>query len=192
MLSDMFDKRVLVLGVGNTLYGDDGFGPAVAERLVEKRPLPCRRPAVGKRVPAGEWVLPDDVLVADVGTSVREVLFDLLLSEKRPEKVIIIDAVDEPGRRPGEVFELPIDRIPANKIADFSLHQFPTVMLLHELEEYANLDVVVIAAQVVEMPRSVAAGLSESMDEAVRDACRLVCRHAVVLPDAHPTEVTVP
>ena len=33
-IADAHAKRTLVLGVGNVLYGDDGFGPAVA-RLIE-------------------------------------------------------------------------------------------------------------------------------------------------------------
>jgi hydrogenase maturation protease len=53
MISEMLNKRVLVLGVGNVLFGDDGFGPAVANAL------------------ADQCVLPADVLVADVGTSGR-------------------------------------------------------------------------------------------------------------------------
>lgn len=152
----MPNKRVLVLGVGNVLFGDDGFGPAVAKDLADQSAFPA------------------DVLVADVGTSVREVLFDLLLSEKRPERIIIIDAVDETTRRPGDVFELPVRGIPARKTNDFSLHQFPTVCLLDELQQHGGTEIRVIATQVARIPDEVGPGLSEPVRRAVREASMLV------------------
>jgi len=83
---DYYRKALLVLGVGNPLFGDDGFGPAVAEEL-ERR----------GRVPSFAAVL-------DVGTGVREILFDLILSTERPKEVVIVDALDC-SREPGEVFK---------------------------------------------------------------------------------------
>ena len=63
MIAKIFDKSVVVFGCGNILYGDDGFGPAVIKHLQENYPLPA------------------DVLVLDVGTSIRDILFDLVLSD---------------------------------------------------------------------------------------------------------------
>ena len=83
--SDDIYRDVLVLGCGNILFGDDGFGPCVVEYL--KR---CVE-------------LPENVSVINAGTSVRGILFDLILSPQRPKKIIVIDAVDT-KRKPGEVF----------------------------------------------------------------------------------------
>jgi len=91
MIGQLFEKSILVFGCGNILFGDDGFGPAVVNHLKEK------------------YSLPDDVLVMDVGTSIRDILFDLALSEKKPKKIIVFDAVDYPDRKPGEVFEIPVE-----------------------------------------------------------------------------------
>ena len=130
----MFEKRVLIFGCGNILWGDDGFGPAVISRLNET------------------YNLPPDVLARDVGTSIRDILFDLALSETKPRKLIIVDAVEYPDRVPGEVFEIPVEGIPEKKTSDFSLHQFPTVNLLQEIKEHTGVKVKVIVAQTQEIP----------------------------------------
>ena len=98
-ISDIRDRRILVLGCGNILFGDDGFGPRVAEELLKHDHLP------------------EDVGVIIAGTSVRTILFDIILSDKKPEKIIIIDAVDA-GKIPGEIFELSIEKIPEKKMDD--------------------------------------------------------------------------
>jgi coenzyme F420 hydrogenase subunit delta len=154
MTGSMFEKRVLIFGCGSILWGDDGFGPAVVSRLTENHPLP------------------PDVLVLDVGTGVRDILFDLALSDTKPQKLIIVDAVDYPDRAPGEVFEIPVEGIPATKTADFSLHQFPTVNLLQELKDHTGIDVKIIVGQIQEIPEEVKPGLSETMEGAVAAACR--------------------
>jgi len=99
-------KRTLVLGCGNWLFGDDGFGPAAIEYLIE------------------HYEIPNDVYAMDVGTGVRKLLFTLSLSPDRPEQIIIVDAVDK-GRAPGEVFELQLEDLPLEKAEDFSLHLVP-------------------------------------------------------------------
>ena len=145
---DVISRDVLVLGCGNILFGDDGFGPCVAEYLKN-------------------WVeLPKNVSVINAGTSVRGILFDLILSPQRPKKIIVIDAVDT-KRKPGEVFNLNIDEFPLNKIDDFTLHEMPTSNLLKELKEFCNVDVVVVAAQVEQIPEAVSPGLSNVLMESV-------------------------
>ena len=140
--------------------GDDGFGPAVIEAL------------------AGHSRLPEGVQIVDAGTAVRDYLFDyLLLEEGRPETVILVDAVDIAGKRPGEVFSLRPTDIPAAKISDFSLHQFPTVNLLQELEEHTGIQVIVYAVQVEEIPEEIAPGLSEAVAAAVPRACKAILDH---------------
>ena len=57
MIKDLFEKSVLIFGCGNILWGDDGFGPAVIQRLKE------------------HYRLPGNVLAMDVGTSIRDILF---------------------------------------------------------------------------------------------------------------------
>jgi coenzyme F420 hydrogenase subunit delta len=159
MLSEIYHKSVLVFGCGNILLGDDGFGPAVIEHLQEN------------------YALPEDVLALDVGTGIRELLFDLILSDKKPDKIIIADAVDQPGRRPGEVFQMSVADLPAPKIADFSLHQFPTVNMLKELMEHTHIDILILAVQVAEIPVEIRPGLSPAVQAAIPEACRQILRN---------------
>jgi coenzyme F420 hydrogenase subunit delta len=154
MLSDLSSKRILIFGCGNILFGDDGFGPAVVKHLQEN------------------YELPGDVLVQDVGTGIREILFDLALSEKKPDKLIIVDAVDYPDRAPGDVFEISVDGIPAKKTSDFSLHQFPTVNILKELQEETKIAIHIIVAQVAYLPEEVHPGLSAEITRALPEVCR--------------------
>jgi coenzyme F420 hydrogenase subunit delta len=154
MISELFNKSVLIFGCGNILWGDDGFGPAVIQALNER------------------YQLPAEVLALDVGTSIRDILFDLVLSDKKPKKIYIIDAVEYPDRQPGEIFEIPVEGIPAKKISDFSLHQFPTVNMLQELKEHSPIDIKILVGQVEAIPESVQPGLTATMTKAVDTVCQ--------------------
>ncbi|MGW8195003.1 MAG: hydrogenase maturation protease [Desulforhopalus sp.] len=153
----MTKKTTMIFGCGNVIMGDDGYGPAVVNQLNR------------------DDSLPPTVQAVDAGTCVREYLFDYLLSQEgRPERIIILDAVDFPDRIPGEVFYILPDQIPAQKIHDFSLHQFPTVNLLQELAQHTGIDVVILAAQIGFIPEEIAPGLSSAMVEAVTTACEKI------------------
>ncbi len=158
ILSDIPVSRVetAIYGCGNLLFGDDGVGPEVINRLKE-----CE--------------LPDDVLVEDVGTSIRDILFDYLLAPQiAPRRIIIIDAVDYPDRKPGEVFEITPRQVPAAKIHDFSLHQFPTVNMLAELSEATDIEIRVFAVQIQHIPDEVSPGLSVPVSQAVTQVCDMI------------------
>ncbi len=151
------EYATVVFGCGNMLMGDDGFGPAVIEKLNASSTLPVTVAAI------------------DAGTGIREYLFDYLLTaEGRPEELIIHDAVDCNGRRPGEVFELAISAIPSLKISGFSLHQFPTVNLLAELQEHTGVQITLLAAQVEHIPDEISLGLSSSMRHTIPVACEKI------------------
>jgi coenzyme F420 hydrogenase subunit delta len=154
MIRELFKKNTLIFGCGNILWGDDGFGPAVIARLKE------------------HYQLPEDVLALDVGTSIRDILFDLVLSDKKPKKIFIIDAVEYPDRKPGEVFEIPVEGIPEKKTSDFSLHQFPTVNMLQELKEHSPIEIKILVAQIEFIPEEVAPGLTPTMVSAVDATCQ--------------------
>jgi coenzyme F420 hydrogenase subunit delta len=144
-------KHVTVYGCGNILLGDDGFGPAVIEELQKKDDLP------------------PTVLLEDVGTGIREYLFDFILApDTAPSQLIVLDAVDFEHRAAGEVFTITPDAIPAKKIHDFSLHQFPTVNLLQELAEHLGIAVHIIAAQIQYIPDEIQPGLTPTMQDAVK------------------------
>ena len=83
-------KPVLVMGAGNILFGDDGFGPAVIAELEAREDVP------------------DYVHLLDVGSGARNILFIMVISEKVPETIILVDTVLE-GQGPGKVFEIDLE-----------------------------------------------------------------------------------
>ncbi len=155
---DYYQKATLILGCGNILVGDDGFGPVVVDYLTEHY-----------RVPA-------DAAILDVGTGVREILFNIILAEKKPKRIIIIDALDC-NREPGELFTVSIEDIPIKKIHDFSVHQMPTLNMLKELRDLCDVEVVVLAAQPESIPETVQSGLSKQLQEAVPKVSQYIAKN---------------
>lgn len=148
-------KSTIVIGCGNILLGDDGFGPRVIEHLKKN------------------YVIPPKTCVIDAGTGVRKILFDLILSLKKPGKIIIIDAIDK-DKNPGEVFEILLDHIPREKTTDFSLHLAPSINLLKELKDLCQVEVIVLACQPAHIPEEVRPGLSKTLKKKVPDVSRLI------------------
>jgi coenzyme F420 hydrogenase subunit delta len=156
-MPEYLQKSILIFGCGNFLFGDDGFGPAVAEEL------------------ESNYKIPDNVYVLNAELSVREILFNVTLSEIRPDTIIIIDAVDF-GREPGEIFEIDLDDLPENKIDDFSMHQVPTSNLLRELRDICKVNVRILSCQVQKIPEEVEPGLSVIVKEQVPKMCDLIAK----------------
>ncbi|MDD2463532.1 MAG: hydrogenase maturation protease [Desulfobulbus sp.] len=148
--------ELVILGCGNALLGDDGFGPAVIERLEQTG-------------------LPQQVQAIDVGTSVREHLLDYLMAPNlRPSSLIIVDATYLDGQQPGTVSQCRPADLASCKVHDFSLHQFPTVNLLSELQLETGIDVVLLLAQAATVPEEIAPGLTPAMAQAVERATEMI------------------
>ena len=161
MIEEIMNARTIIFGCGNTLFGDDGFGPAVIRRLKEGSSLP------------------EGVAVEDVGTSIGDILFDLAIAPEKPASLWIVDAVRIRGRNPGEVFELEVEDIPREKTADFSMHQFPAINLLKELRSEGGVEVRILAVQSEELPEEVRPGLSQSAETAVDEAVQILRTRAL-------------
>jgi coenzyme F420 hydrogenase subunit delta len=147
--------RVLILGVGNMLFGNDGFGPEVIDYLTR------------------HFAIPEDVYAVDVGTGARKVLFTISLSETRPQEIVIVDAVDW-GQEIGTVSEIPVESLPITKVDDFSLHQVPTSNMLRELQDDCGVKVTVIVCDVGEIPQVIEPGLSSAIEAAVVEAAQKI------------------
>ena len=83
-------ERIVVLGLGNILYGDEGFGVRVAERLYSR------------------YAFPDNVEIVDAGTQGHP----LLAFVERATRLLLLDAVDF-GLQPGTTVEKDSTGIPA-------------------------------------------------------------------------------
>lgn len=66
-LHDILKDKVVILGIGNPLKGDDGFGPALVERLQGKITAVCLDAGTAPESYAGKIVKadPDTVLLVD-------------------------------------------------------------------------------------------------------------------------------
>jgi coenzyme F420 hydrogenase subunit delta len=154
--SSLLDRRCLVLGCGNPFFGDDGFGARVIEHLTSN------------------YTLSDDVGCVDIGTAIRDLLFDMILSPEKPDRIIIVDAMEVAGGLPGQIYEIDVDRIHPAKISDFSLHQFPTTNMLKEIQDGTDIAVRILVVHPSALPPEVRPGLSEPVARAVPDMCRRI------------------
>ncbi|WP_456466208.1 coenzyme F420-reducing hydrogenase, FrhD protein [Methanopyrus sp.] len=149
MLS-FLEKRVLIVGCGNELFGDDGFGPAVV-REIERR----------------GWSHPDAEVI-DAGSGAPQNVFSLIDEESRVEFIIVVDAVDV-GEEPGTLLEFgPEDLSPDARIIPVDAHGWSVEGALLELRERAGVDFRIIGCQVKELPiPEVRPGMSRPVRRAV-------------------------
>ena len=124
-------KRILVLGIGNLLWADEGFGVRCVEALN-----------------AG-WCFPDNVTVMDGGT---QGLY-LLPYVQEADCLLVFDAVDY-GDRPGDLREVVGDQVPRFMGAKkMSLHQtgFQEVLMAADLTGKLPSELVLIGVQPEEL-----------------------------------------
>ena len=147
-----YDAEVLVVGCGNVLFKDDGFGPAVImeiEKNLENRPLP------------------DNVMTIDAGTGAPHFLFSL--PNPMWKKLIIIDIGNFDGQ-PGDVVKLTKDQVPTGKYQDPH-----SISVADPLDDLDDVEVVIIACQ----PEKVSSpfveyGLTETLEKAIPKAIDMV------------------
>lgn len=97
---EIYAVDVMVLGIGCTLYSDEGFGVRVVEKMQQ------------------EYEFPDSVLLVDGGV----LGINLLGVISKPQRLIVVDAIRNKGK-PGDLYRLEGDAIPARIRAKNSLHQ---------------------------------------------------------------------
>lgn len=158
-LPEYVRKRVVILGVGNRLFGDDGFGPSTVQLIIRSTDLPS------------------DVSVLDVGTAVMPVLFDILLSDPGPRRLIILDTADF-GKEPGELVRVPVEQLPQTRGGVFSLHTFSAGSLLQELKDRKGVEVIILACQAESISSEIKEGLSKPVEVAVSQAAQIVLEMA--------------
>jgi hydrogenase maturation protease len=96
----MEEKKIMILGVGNLLFTDEGVGVRVAEALQDR------------------YKFPENVRVVDGGT----LGLNLLGVISEADYLIVVDAVRQ-GGEPGSLYRLAGEEIPQRIRAKNSLHQ---------------------------------------------------------------------
>lgn len=143
--------RVIVGCVGNVLRGDDGFGPAVAERLTD---------------------LPAGVEVVETGIGGIALLQELLAG---CEGLILIDAIDR-GERPGTVFVIQPEVLDSEHVADVHLANPERVLTMAKSMGALPERVLIVGCQpakVDELERKLSPAVARAVDLAavrVREA----------------------
>lgn len=127
----MDKKRILVLGIGNLLWADEGFGVRCVEALNRN------------------WAFPEQVTLMDGGT---QGLY-LLPYVQEADCLLVFDAVDY-GDPPGTLREVVGDQVPRFMGAKkMSLHQtgFQEVLMAAELTAKLPAELVLIGVQPEEL-----------------------------------------
>jgi len=123
--------RILILGIGNVLWADEGFGVRCVEAMAER------------------FALPENVRLLDGGTQGLYLLPDL----EQADALIVFDAVDY-GLAPGTLKVVRDDEVPAFMGAKkMSLHQtgFQDVIATAKLLGRCPARLVLIGCQPVEL-----------------------------------------
>jgi hydrogenase maturation protease len=134
-------KRVLVAGVGNVLRGDDGFGPAVADRLGH---------------------LPEQADVIETGIGGIALLQELMAG---CDALVLIDAVDR-GAEPGTVFLITPEVREAVHVPDIHLANPDRVLSMAKSIGVLPDRVLIVGCQPGDVD-AVSIGLSPAVERAV-------------------------
>lgn len=155
--------RVLIVGVGNVLHGDDGFGVEVAHRLS------------ASDLPAG-------VTVAETGIGGIHLVHELMAGY---DALVVVDAVDH-GRPPGTVLViepdvLDVEELPVEQrhdlMADMHLATPESALMVARAVGVLPAQTIIVGCQPVEI-NTLGIGLTDrvtdSVDVAIREILRCV------------------
>ena len=147
------EKKVLVLGVGNLLLGDEGIGVHIAQHLQHLS-------------------VPSNVDVVDGATGGFELLGHVL----GKNKVIVVDAIDAPAPA-GTVVRLNPQDV-RRELSPLSFHQSGIHELLHYCSCYLPETEIVILGAVPEQIGTPRIGLSESVKNSIEKIIAAVLQEA--------------
>jgi coenzyme F420 hydrogenase subunit delta len=117
-------SEIMVIGCGNPLQTDDGFGPAVVARLKDLK-------------------LPENVKIIDAGLAGPHYLFTLMAQSDVPiRKLVIVDILDF-GGEPGQITKITPDFLPTGSYTDE--HSWGLKEPLKVLSE--RVDIVILGCQ---------------------------------------------
>ena len=111
ILESLFTSEITVLGIGNTILSDEGFGVRVVEFLQEN------------------YIFPENVQLIDGGTLGVELMHFVVGTKK----LLIIDSIDG-GAKAGEIFHLHDDEILKHFTQKISAHEVGIQDILTMLE----------------------------------------------------------
>lgn len=120
MIKPYLRGKVLVLGIGNTLRSDDGFGSLFARQIRDKVSF----------------------LVIDTGGSPENYLEKVI--RLRPDNIIIVDALDFAGK-PGEIRILKAEDLQTSNL--FFSHNCSLTLLINYLQNHLPANIILLIVQ---------------------------------------------
>lgn len=156
--------RVLVAGVGNIFFGDDGFGPAVAQRLAQDG-LP-------------------DARVEDFGIRGLHLAYELLAGY---EAAVLIDAVPK-GGEPGTLYVIEPEPVVCTQTPDAHRMDLQNVFASVRMLGGEPPPVTIVGCEpaTVEDGIGLSAPVQRAVDEALPLVRRIVAAAGISLPDSEP------
>ena len=142
--------EIVIVGCGNPLFTDDGFGKSVFEEMQK-------------------LTLPDNVKIIDAGLGGPHFIFTLLDPEVT-KKLVIVDIADF-GAKPGSITKLRVEDLPPGSYRD--AHSWDLAEPLLRIKD--RIDVTIIGCQ----PARVTApefeeGLSEEIQNAIPKTIQVI------------------
>jgi len=149
----MKSKQIMILGVGNLLFSDEGVGIRVAEALQDR------------------YEFPENVRVVDGGT----LGLNLLGVISEADQLIVVDAVRQ-GGEPGSLYRLAGEEIPKRIRAKNSLHQVEFLEALTCCQALDKIPETVIVGVEPEDITTMSIELTETVDARVDDLVEAVLK----------------
>lgn len=143
---DTLYSEIVVAGCGNPLFADDGFGPAVVEKLKE-------------------FELPENVTVVDAGLGGPHFIFTLLNPEST-KTLIIVDIADF-GGEPGELRWLSVDELPVGSYRD--AHSWDLTEPLQVIKDDIKIRILACQKKYVSAPEMVI-GITDEVQRSIPEA----------------------
>jgi len=154
LLPEYLRKEVLVIGCGNILFGDDGFGYHVVKRLEDMD-------------------LPDEVGVIDGGAGSAYYILSLLDEESPVKKIVVVDTIDF-NLPPGTLVKLGVEDLPKVEKYNFDAHDVPLAPYLIEAHR-RGIEVVIIGCQGKEITcPEIKMELSKEVEASIERAVKMV------------------
>lgn len=146
-------KKILIVGIGNLLWKDDGIGARVIEEMKKMR-------------------LSDQIELLDMGTSTMDLIYHL----EEVNKLIVIDAI-KAGGPPGTIYRMkPDDLLPSRK-GPVSLHDIGLLETLNMAKKRGQeVDTIVIGVE----PKTLDWGmeLSDEVKQRIPDLIEAVLKES--------------
>jgi len=147
----MANDHVMILGVGNLLFSDEGFGVRVVEEL-ERR-----------------YSFPENVSIVDGGV----LGVSLLGVMSEADQLIVVDVIRNKGV-PGDLYRLEGDAIPERIRAKNSLHQIDFLEALTLCQAMEKVPEAVILGVEPEDINTLSTELTETTKNRMEDVIRMV------------------